>query len=309
MLVRNWFCRSGSVEGSGGEAPVTEAPGPVVDDIESILRFDPFEKSATEEPAAATPPVVVEPGQATVGETVTGAAVTETPIVPVAPAPTTDALASTVEALRTTVEGLPAAITAATRPPEPAAPQADEWAPSDGEQKLNYVQIMDSMPDALINQLGSENPVERKQAVSQLMGVAMHVAHRLAAKQAVTQMRAELQQVLPAFVSEQMQAHATSQRVFSDFYGKYPMLNVPELRPMVRAEASALMTETKAAGWNEQFRDALGARILQKLRGFQGAPVAPSSAPPVQMTGPSARPGLTTRGANTMQQDIADLLF
>jgi hypothetical protein len=309
MLVRNWFCRSGAVEGSGGSeaasAPV-EQSGPVVEDIESILRFDPFEASTTEE-AAAPPPVVVEPGQATVGDTVTGAAVTETPIV-ATPAPT-DALASTVEALRTTVEGLPAAITAATKPPEPAAPQADEWAPTDGTDKLNYVQIMDSMPDALINQLGSENPVERKQAVSQLMGVAMHVAHRLAAKQAVTQMRAELQQVLPAFVSEQMQAHATSQRVFSDFYGKFPMLNVPELRPMVRAAATELMQETKAAGWNEQFRDALGARILQKLRGFQGAPVAPPSAPPAQMTGPSARPGLTTRGTTTTQQDIADLLF
>lgn len=308
MFVRNWFCRSGTVEGSGGsEAPAPAAPeaapsSPTTDDIESILRFDPFEQSTTEPPA----PVVVEPGQAA-AETVQGVGPVEPPAA-TAPAPS-DALASTVDALRQTVEGLPAAITAATKPPEPAAPQADEWAPADGEQKLNYVQIMDSVPDALINQLGSENPTERKQAVAQLMGVAMHVAHRLATKQAVTQMRAELQQVLPTFVEEQMRAHSTSQRVFSDFYGKYPMLNVPELRPLVRAEATALMQETKAVGWNEQFRDALGARILNKLRSIQGVPAAPPPTPAVQTRGFAARPGLPSGGPTTMQQDIADLLF
>lgn len=282
-------------------APVTEAPAEtngVSNEIAAIMNFDPFEpgqESVPESPPAPTP----EPQQPVVADS------------PPAPEPTPpaapDPLQQTLGALQQTVQELPRVVADAVRPAAPAQPEPDAWAPMADGQPLNYVQVMSQIPDQALNGLVSENPAERKAAVSQLLGVAMHVAHRLAAKQAVEQVRNEMTRVLPVFVQDQIRTHNTMQSVFSDFYGKYPVLSNPSLRGVVQQEAVKLSQQLGVREWTPEFRDRLGEHVMSMLRGVAPATV-PQQQPAAPMVGPTARPMAAT-GSSNMQQEIADLLF
>jgi hypothetical protein len=295
---------SGAVEGSGGDpvaapaaAPAEAAPvdsGGVPDEIRSILAFDPFEEGALDEvkPAAKPPEPVAAP-------------VVEPVVAPAAPAG--DQLQATVQSLQETVTALPDAVRAAVQPPAPAVPQVDDYHPRDGDQMLNYVQIMSQIPDAALNGLVSENPLERKQALAQVLGVAMHVTHRLAAKQAVEQLRGEFSRVLPAYVGEQMRSEVVRREVHNDFYTKFPQLNHPAVKQIVMQEAASLAPRLGVKAWTPEFRDRLGAHVLSMLPQM-AAPVAPAVAQATPTVGPSARP-MNGTGAQSLQQEIAEILF
>lgn len=308
MKVRSEFARSASVEGSGGAAP---APAPadtgasnaaqagISDDIRSVFEWDPFEPTPPEnvpaatptpEPVAATPPPVAQPA---------------TPVPPPpAPVPTPDPTLAAVTELRQTVTQLPEMLREATRPAQPQQPEPDQWAPMADGQPLNYGALMQQVPDQLIASLGSENPLERKQAIANLLAISTHVAHRNAVKQAMEMVRSEMRQVLPAFVNNQLTEHVQRQQVFQDFYGNFPALANESLRPLVMQQAQALAAETGARGWSPEFRNRLGERVMSVLRGAvpQTAPVAQAPT----MTPSSVRP--TAPRVSSMQQEI-DSLF
>jgi hypothetical protein len=307
MLVRDLLPRaawSEAVEGSGGAPAAEAAPAaPVSNDpavekstdfsaeIKSIFEFDPFADNtlnAETPPAPAPAPVVAEP---------------PAPVTPPAP----DPLQSTVQALQDTVQALPEAVRQAVQPAPAAPPPVDDYHPRDGDQMLNYVQIMSQVPDVAIQGLVSENPLERKQALAQVLGVAMHVTHRLAAKQAVEQLRSEFSRVLPAYVHETMQSETTRREVHNDFYTKFPQLNHPVLKQVVMREAATLAPKLGVKAWTPEFRDSLGAHVMNMLPQM-AAPAAPAMAQATPTVGPSARP-MNGTGARTQQQDIADLLF
>lgn len=301
---------SGAVEGSGGDPVAAPAAAPeaasaapaetssgISDEIRSILAFDPFEEGALDEVKPAAPaPTAPEPA----------------PVAPVAEpapaaAPVVDPLQATVQSLQETVQALPEAVRQATQPPAPAAPQVDDFHPRDGDQMLNYVQVMSSIPEAALNGLISENPLERKQALAQVLGVAMHVTHRLATKQAVEQLRGEFSRVMPVFVQEQMQAETTRREIHNDFYTKYPQLNHPALKQVVMREAANLAPRLGVRAWTPEFRDQLGAHVMSMLPRAQ-APVAPAVATATPTVGPSARP-MNGVGAQNLQQEISELFF
>lgn len=299
MWIRNTLFWSENVEGSGGEAP---APAPdtngVSKEIADIMNFDPFDSA---DPAPVSPPEPeVVPTQAPEASAV--------PIPSVeAPAPAPDPLAQTVQGLQQTVQDLPNVIREAVKPQTPAAPEPDAWAPMVDGQPLNYMQVMSSVPDGVINALASDNPAERKQALAQTLGIAMHVAHRLATKQAVEQVRAEMGRVLPAFVNEQLQTRERMTSVFNDFYGKHPELSHPSLRGVVQQEAVKLSQQLNVRDWTPEFRDRLGEHVRNMLRGVVPATVQ-TQQPAAPMMGPTARPMQAT-GPSNVQQEIADLLF
>jgi hypothetical protein len=283
-------------------APVTEAPvdtNGVSKEIADIMNFDPFETA--QEPASESPPAPVsEPQQP--------AAVDSPPAPdPTPPVATPDPLQQTLGALQQTVQELPRVMADAVKQQAPAPAEPDAWAPMADGQPLNYVQVMSQIPDAALNGLISENPAERKAAVSNLLGVAMHVAHRLAAKQAVEQVRNEMTRVLPVFVQDQIRTHNTMQGVFTDFYGKYPALSHPSLRGVVQTEAQKLSQQLGVREWTPEFRDRLGEHVMGMLRGVAPATVQ-AQQPAAPMVGPTARPMAAT-GSNNLQQEIADLLF
>lgn len=305
--MRIKFFRSATVEGSGGSTPPAEAAPPpapnsqelIAQDIRSIMDFDPFgpEEQDGQPPSPATTeatPPAPAGEQNVVGTPPTGAPAAAPTAPPPPPPPTPDqALREAAAALAQSAQQIPQVIREAQAPQAPTAPKSDEYAPrTEQGQNIDYGMVMQQIPDQLIQGIASENPVERKQAVGQLLGVAMHIAHRQAVAHAVNQLRDEFSRVMPVFVQEQIQSFQTQQEVFNDFYGAFPHLSNPAIRPIVQREAKNLAAQLGVRGWSEDFRQRLGEHVTTMLRQF-AAPVTPP--PPTQapvMSGPSARPAM-----------------
>lgn len=287
---------AGAGGGGGSEAVATPASNAdrmgLEPKIEEIFNFDPFEAEQAPAPAPAAE-------AAPVAEVAPPA-----PSTPPPPAPQAE-LAQVVQDLRQTVQELPRAM---APPPQPqSAPQEDAWIPRDGERALNYVDVMGQVPEAVYAGIRSENPAEQKAAVSQLMGIGMHVAHRLATKQAVEQVRREMSQILPQFVNEQLRTYDTMQRVYQDFYGKFPALSAPHFRGIVQQEAVKLSQQLGVSGWTPEFRDRLGEHVIGVLRGAVPQAVVPQAAPATQAMGATARP-VMANGSRDPSQEMAELL-
>ncbi|MBA4275093.1 MAG: hypothetical protein C0436_05505, partial [Alphaproteobacteria bacterium] len=142
--------------------------------------------------------------------------------------------------------------------------------------------------------MNSENPAERKQATTHLIASSMATAHRMAVAQAMRMMNAQVAQVLPNFVQEQITQHQQRQEIFQDFYGKFPDLSAPPIRNVIVDQAKQLQQQMGNPGWTPAFRDALGQHVRNMLRGYVSptgtqAPPAPPPVPSGVMTPPSAR--------------------
>ena len=237
MRVR--FYRSGNVEGSGGQAapvssdPVASTPAAentggqdqIAEDIQSLFEFDPFTPPADPAPPAAQP---VEPAAVAIPASAAAAPPPADPQVTATPA--VDPLLAAAQALQQTAESLPQAVREAAAPQPPAQPEPDPWTPlGDKGEALDYRQIFQQVPPQLLNALGSENPAERNQAVTGLLAISTHVAHRLAVAQSVQMMRQEFARAIPNFVQQTIVQREQQQQVFNDFYTKYPALSHPAL--------------------------------------------------------------------------------
>lgn len=301
MKVREWLLRGPVRNAEGGEsAPAAPAPAPaensrgISTEVMDIMNFDPFADTAPQDGG---------------GDPVAQPEAAPTPVeqpTPEPPAPPAPDLTQTVQELRQTVQELPHVMREAAAP-KPAAPaEPDPYLPMDGGTHLNYAQIMSQVPDQVLTGLRSENPAEQKLAVANLLGVAMHVTHRLAAKQAVEMVQAQMSRVLPEFVNEQLRARDTAQAVHNDFYGKFPQLSHPALKQLVMTEAGKLAQQLGVRQWDANFRDRLGEHVMRMLPPM-GQPAAPVAQPATPMMGPSARP-MGGMGPTNQQQEIADLL-
>lgn len=162
-------------------------------------------------------------------------------------------------------------------------------------------------PEPLLRALQSEDPKEFQEGMANLStGVARGV-HQTVMKQVYDLMP----KVIAASV-QAMQQHSTmtneTQTMRSDFYGKYPHLDKPELHPIVGMVAQQLGDELKVSGYSAEFRDALAARLSAMGIGT-AAPVQPITPPPPQptiMSGGGARPAPTF--ADEQQKQMMDLL-
>lgn len=285
-------------------------------DVAAVFGFDAFKKDEPDlgpapesSPAApgASPATPVEPGA--------------TPSVPGAPAadlglppgaaptsapipgqPSVPELQAQIAQLQGAIHGL----MAGQRQPAvgPNGQQVDPNAPPDVElPAYNF-----AVPDQLISGLRSENPVEHKQAIAALIqGTATNV-HR----QVVLSMRKEFAAVMPQIITSMLQQHEQSREIFSDFYGKYPALNRPEIRQLVRNVGEQVWREFGMPAYSPQLRDAIAVRAQAILGGAMPAPamgqptaVAPAVAPTMVPTG--SRPAPMTP-VTSMEADIASLL-
>jgi hypothetical protein len=201
-------------------------------------------------------------------------------------------MAEAAKAFKEAAEAMRAPPPAAAQPEAPTAP--DEYAPQDDAgNPLDYRQI--NIPDAVLNAMNSENPLERKAAVTHLISSSMATAHRMAVSQATRMMNATVARVLPSYVAERIAQHERQREVFTDFYNTYPDLSAPAIRPIILEQAKTLQAHYGNPGWTPQFRDALGTHVRNMLRGFSPQSGAPASAAPAPvpsgvMTPPSARP-------------------
>jgi ribosomal 50S subunit-associated protein YjgA (DUF615 family) len=135
-----------------------------------------------------------------------------------------------------------------------------------------------NIPDQLVNMLASEDPVERKQALAAtVQGVATTV-HQQVLQQVGTIVQ-HLQTTIPQQIAQAQQAAAVRQHVVSDFYGKYPQLDTPELRTVVQTIANQYFA-TNPPQWNATARDAIAAKVVQAIQGV--VPTQPVQQPVVR---------------------------
>ena len=112
------------------------------------------------------------------------------------------------------------------------------------------------------------------------------------------QIRAEMQNSVPAQIKQQVDERQRAQEIYTSFYAAYPNLNKPELRQLVAATASQVMTERMTNDWSNDVQKATGERVLKLL----GQPAPPNGATPAPVPAPAANPASTPAPAAPPKQ-------
>lgn len=287
-------------------APEAERPSWVTDDVQNAMNFDPFT------PAGDEVEVPSPEGQQAPGEGTQAQPPSQTPAVPpggtpapagTQPAPISPEIQAILDQNRALVEQV-SQLTAGQKP----GGQPQEQPPQDVfAQMPEYIY---ELPDPLMVSLNSEDPVERKRAMTHLIrGVAQGIHKTVLG--VVAQRLTQLETAIPSNIQQRMAHAETARTVHTDFYGKFPQLNNPVLLPVVKQIAEAHMKETGQTHWSPELRDAIGQKVLQVLAGVvpAAAPAAPKPAAAPAMFGgnaPQGRPAPKT-GPKTQQDHMADI--
>lgn len=292
-------------EGKGSAAAKTEtfenASTAKSEDIESVLHFDPFKKgevipeSKVEDktkPAAKT----AKEDKTEVDDEKTNIPVKESK----APASKKESSEATkpTEDQAAYWRGIAEARQEALNAKAPSKETKEEV-----ENKIpNYAF---EIPDELITALTSpEAPTFKKglQALVQGMAGAIHA-----------QMDAHMQkqynprfESLPAMVQQVIQAQAKAKSVHDDFYGKYPELNHPQLKNLVKATGEAIAKKLGKNDWDEELRDAVALEVKGLLSSVAPKNGKDTNPPPRMLPTQGAR---TIVPADDIGREIADTLF
>lgn len=247
----------------------------VPNEVIAVLGYDPFGPVEPAPPQADQPPVQPQaplpPEQA---------------VAPVAPAVPTNELEAVKQQLANVTGEL-------QRMRGPAQPAQAPGQPQDPVPPYTY-----EIPDQILHLLASENPGDRKLGLGNVMTAVSRSVHGL--------MQRELAQVIPALARAVMMEHLAQQETGRDFYGKYPMLDKPELRPLIHQLATGWVQANPHAQWNAQTRDAI-AELAFKTFNMQrpGGATPPPPAAPVMM------PTMTRPAGNHVaseQDEMLDLM-
>lgn len=184
---------------------------------------------------------------------------------------------------------------------------------SQGQEALPNYQFQ--IPDELLQMMDSDDPAQRKQALTYLgQGVAQSV-HQMV-RQEMTDKMGRLQQELPQTIQQQQAAQAQQRQIFDDFYGTYQDLNRPELRPTIVEVAKAVAGEYQQKGmpvsWGPEFKQTVANRVYQVLGRQPGQQAPQQQAPARKSSQPRNFGGNARRGvgqADTEQLDIERTLF
>lgn len=201
-----------------------------------------------------------------------------------------------------------AALAAAQR--QPAAP------PVDARQAL-IQQYTHDVPDDVLNALGSDDPGQRRAGIQAIMtasGVRTHMVVQQLMGQAFQALEQRIMQTV-----QRTQATQTQQTDMQrDFYGRYPALNDPMIKPVVVQAAQLLLREqphlAQAGGYTPQLGDAIAQFIAQRAPALAALinpqQPAPTPQPAAQRQGPPAQFGTTGARPPIDQQveSIADML-
>lgn len=272
-------------EGGSGTTETTASDAWMTDEIKSAMTFDPFTNPADEVVVAATDAGLSTDG----GQTAQPVSVTQAqpqtaaPEAPAAHPQQVQPVTYTQEQVEQLLQS--ARTQAQTQATAPAkAVEADD--PLTIVPEYNY-----TVPDQLVTSLASEDPAERKQALGHLIkGVAIGIHQTVA--NAVLQRLQTLERNIPETVQQKLAYTQQAQGVMSDFYGKFPQLNSPELRPLVAAAAQQHMATTGQRDWSPKLRDEIGQLVLNRLSGV----VATQQPPAVAQPQPAMFGGNTSAG-------------
>jgi len=278
------------------------------EETQSLLNFDAFggeeeeEVSAPSEAGKETPATEGEAAPEGDGETVEPG--TEEGEPPLDESPTTSpelsALLQQVARQNAAIEELKKTRTAPSKEPAEDGPA------------FNF-----TVPDQLMALLGSEDPGERKQAVSALAQGIARETYRTAMGQVQ-----EMLSGIPQVVQTAIQQENSARTVFEDFYGKHSDLNRPELRPVIMNVAQTVMAEEAARqgvsvadmSWSEKLRDEIAKRSrtalgIKPAASSKGGGKPPAPLPKGGGAAPRPKVGATASTKPNSPDDIAKTLF
>jgi len=282
-------------------APAPSAPSiPSADDlaaeVSNVLGFGPAvseEAPSNEPPAAPQAPVQTPTTPAQVPPTApspSAPAATPSPLPgleqpttpqpaptpqPQAPVPGVDANALELASLRAQVQALTQALD--QRTPTPAAGQPE--APADELVKPEEVSYGLKIPDQVLGAVFNEDPNVAAGGMHHLINSLASIIH----KNVLTATRKDLQGFRTELTQSATmdQQEVARQKAQDEYYTSFPTHNHPHIKLIVAAEAQKLGAEFPHAPWDDNFKNALGARVNNALAAF-------GAAPPAQPTTPAA---------------------
>lgn len=295
-------------QNGNGESLTTAEENSVID----MLRFDPFaEKGGAAAPADSKGAgAAASPGQASPRSE------------EAAPQPTPDGAPGT----STPAPGQPAAEAPAAQPaPQPAAQpssldvaaqrlveaadrlQAPQQAQPQNQPKDDIPAYLYDIPPQLLEKLDSENPADRATALQALVQGTARSVHIEVMKQIN-----EVKAALPQIFQQMTQAAEYRAQVRKDFYGAYPVLDNPNLAPVVGQVTAQVFAEMVASGqrpsWSPQVAKTIAERVFTAIPGLRQVP-APAAQPQAQQTPPHVfTPGSRPAGGQSAADQIVDML-
>lgn len=318
---------------------VVEAPAPTVADVELEAEIaDVFGLSLEQEgKPASTGEAVVESAPPVASPPPSPAVVAPAVVPPVAQpapipqAPATEELtpeqrlaanaeAATVDALKAKVAQLEAQIAT------PATPAIPAPAGNVDEPEFTAPQYQLQIPDEVTAAIFDENPATAKAGMQHLInGLAAHI-HKTIITQTVLPLLRHHEQALKAPI-EAEQGRQQAEQMRSQYYERHPTHNSPALQPIIAAETHALSMQFPQAAWDENFMDALGARVNAKIAEMATAaglapqpvvtptptpavtPAAPAPAAVVPAKPAAMMPTGAPSPAASSEPDLADEVF
>lgn len=245
----------------------TSTEGGIFDDaaLNAIFKFDPFEKGDESQPAPSGADSISAPAESAAPTAADSVSSPE-------PAPAPKGLDEVVASL--------SEVAASLKTKEETKDQPDPI-----ESLFSDVQL----PPTLVAAMRSESPEEAGAALNLIVqGTA-----RMAVRKARELLDSFVTESLPVMLSSHAQAQTAAKDVHDDFYGTYPQLNKPEIKPFITNLAAQMANEAGAnfKGWNPAFRDAVATKFLGMVKDFvpsqQAAPAPAPFIPPGSVRTPA----------------------
>lgn len=298
----------GPIDGGGANDTSAPSSGPnAVDEIESLMRFDPFARKAEDAGAledtskAAPGKETGIPPKDTKGQIAEGTSTGGQPANAPAPAddPEKELLRQALKDKDTLIQSLQ----------KPAAGEPGKGTEGGKEVKSNIPAYEVRVPDNLVEALASEDPRERSEALTGLIKGTAQLVHT----KVMEMVGAQIQEVVtnfPRVIQSHFQAEQARKEIFDDFYGKYPELKKPAIVDLVKKEARNLQTKGLTE-YNDKFRDTLATNVKAILADLgvsfkaETRPAKSNGAAPNFVGGNSSR----SSSVKSEADDIADTLF
>lgn len=153
-----------------------------------------------------------------------------------------------------------------SQPKPEATPKAEE----DPDQSYARQAFWEKplIPPQVLQAMDSDDPAERAQAIQGIVAATVTKAV-LEARKFTRETLAEFQQRVPEIATQTVDTRTEAQRIQTDFYGSYPMLNTPAFAPIVRQSMLAAAQEFAANGhqvtWGEDLKEAAADKIRAAL--------------------------------------------
>lgn len=266
-------------QGGGADQAPSSSPEP---SQESAAPASTQASEATGKPALATPAAAPAAGAA---EATTSAAPAEPP--------KPDEQALKLQSLEATVEALQAELASArANPAAPSQQQAEPQAAGESAgQELPRYQL--TLPQQVAEAIFDEDPTKAAAGITSMMNSLATIIHhncRVEFNARLAQMEAQRE----AAVSAQAQTQ-TVEAGREQYYTAFPAHKNELILPLIQAEARQMAVEFPNLKWDENYINALGSRVNNRIAALTGAaqPTPPVVVPP---QAPAASLPTGTRG-------------